>query len=148
MLFATNTTRSVMSALDDMGFEQLLALPAVPLHNPRHLRYPVVVRTSVDSGQWCLRSFGTGFDLVDPTRRASLGRWYSVGWGLRGEQESAELLLLHVIQDTPGVADLRDAIEGLLAGTAPRSAIQRGRCGDELRMCAVLDVKPAEVVTR
>ena len=142
MLYASTTTRTVTSTLDEMGFEELLALPAVPVNNPRRMRCPVTVRTSVDGSRWYLRSYGTGFDLVDPTRRSCLGRWYSVGWGLYEGREVAELLLVQAVETGQELAGVLDRISTELADLPASGSLGHGRHGRELRLCAVLDRMP------
>ncbi|MDI5961601.1 hypothetical protein POF50_002275 [Streptomyces sp. SL13] len=149
MLVSSATARATMSALESRGFQQLLALPAVPVNNARQIRYPVTVTTKPDGGRWYLRSYGTTFDLVDPDRRGGRGRWYSLGWGLVDRRQVAELLLLHV--GTADAAELDDIEAELASGfdevdgfdAASRTSERRpGRWGAELRACAVLDRMP------
>ncbi|MFC0542585.1 hypothetical protein [Kutzneria chonburiensis] len=142
MLYATAPTKAVMSALDNLGFEELLALPAIPANNPRRMRYPVTVRTSVDGARWCLRSFGTGFDLVDPIRSAAVGRWYSVGWGLHDGREVAELLLLQAVLPHSEMEGVLDRVNAALSSVRACSSVGLGRHGRELRVCATLDRMP------
>ncbi len=141
----SDAARAVLSGLDDLGLERLLALPAVPVPNARRMRYPVTVRTSVDDGKWYLRAFGTEFDLVDPSRRASTGGWYSFGWGLYNGREIAELLLVQVLRDDADLIGLRSAITGLLPAAPTDSTIASGRYRRELRLCAAIDPAPAGV---
>ncbi|MEC3978042.1 hypothetical protein [Amycolatopsis sp. H20-H5] len=146
MLFGGERTRSVLSALDTLGFERLLALPAVPVNNPRRMRYPVSVTTSVDDEQWYVRSFGTGFDLVDPIRRGSLGRWYSLGWGLVDDLQAAELLMVHAGEtDAGGLPSLAEGLAVEITeqcATRSESCVRPGRWGTELRISAVFDRMP------
>lgn len=143
MLFGGERAYAVMSALDTLGFERLLALPAVPVNNPRRMRYPVSVTTSVDDEQWYVRSFGTEFDLVDPAKRGSLGRWYSLGWGLADDLQVAELLLVHAGEaDAAGLSVLAERLDVALDvndATRTDRGVRLGRWGTELRISAVFD---------
>jgi hypothetical protein len=142
MLFGSETIRAVMATLDDMGFEQLLALPAVPVNNARRIRYPMVVTTSAGGEQWYLRSFGTAFDLVDPSRRGPPNAWYSVGWGMVAQQQVAELLLVHAREEqAAGAIRLETEIHSVLkaqGATRTEGQIRHGRWGAQLRLSAML----------
>ncbi|WP_329057957.1 hypothetical protein [Amycolatopsis sp. NBC_01480] len=142
MLFGGEKAGAMMSTLDTLGFERLLALPAVPAGNPRRMRYPVTVSTSVDDGQWYVRSFGTDFDLVDPTRRGTLGRWYSLGWGVVDDLQVAELLMVHAGEAGPDVLPVLDTELEHHGVTRAERSVRPGRWGTELRISAVFDRMP------
>jgi hypothetical protein len=142
MLFGGEKARAVMSTLDELGFERLLALPAVPVSNPRGMRYPVSVTTSVDDGQWYVRSFGTGFDLVDPDRRGTLGRWYSLGWGVVDDVQAAELLMVHAGEGGSEILSRLDTELDAHGATRSERSVRQGRWGTELRVSAVFDRMP------
>jgi len=147
MLFGNQTAEAVRATLDKLGFEQLLAVPAAPVTNARRIRYPVQVCTSVDNGRWYVRSFGATFDLVDSSRRAAAGRWYSMGWGLMDDRQVAELLLMQAEEeDSAEVARLAQYFDVEFDRRATRriSQVSRGRWYTELRIAAVFDRMPDE----
>ncbi|HEY4454009.1 MAG TPA: hypothetical protein VGN81_06830 [Pseudonocardiaceae bacterium] len=142
MIFGSQLADDVIADLDALGFERLLAVPAAPVTNARRIRYPVRAHTTVEDGQWYVRSFGTTFDLVDPFRRAARGRWYSLGWGLAEGRQVAELLLVQAEEeDSAEVAGLVRYFDGEFDRYAIRrtSEVTRGRWYNELRVAAVFD---------
>ncbi|MDI5961126.1 hypothetical protein [Streptantibioticus silvisoli] len=145
MLYASTTAKSVTAVLRGSGFEELFPLNAVPAGNARRVRYGTHVTARRDGSRWAVRSYGTGFDLVDPSRRDLCGRWYSLGWGMVGSRQADELLLVQA----DGIEDAEaDRLVGVLAGAvAGRSScwthsVEPGRRGATLRMAAVLGPVP------
>jgi hypothetical protein len=147
LLFASTTAQSVATLLREAGFEELFPLQTVPVGNARQVRYEVEVTARRDSSRWSVRSYGTGFDLVRPSRRGPAGRWgrwYSLGWGMDGTRPVDELLLVQA--DAVTEAEAERLVAPLLPLFAPHRHALRwipstgtGRTGQALRLAAVLD---------
>lgn len=101
MLFDSHRAARVAALMDAAGYRRILDLPAVPAANACGLRYDVRVPVLPERTEWCLRSFGVRFDLVNHRWRRHWRRWYSLGWGVADQQEVAELLLAQAWPEDP-----------------------------------------------
>jgi hypothetical protein len=134
------TNMPVAALLDGLDIEELLAVPAVPVQNHRGMRYPVQATTSEKGERWYVRSFGTDFALLGRHR----GRCYSLGWGLVGAAEDAELLLVHAREANPQAAV---TLAGVLQKRLRAAGVAHhvlARDGAEVRVAASLDVTVGE----
>lgn len=141
MLFGSSTAQQTSQVLRRLGFQELFPLATVPVHNARRMRYTEGVTARRDGSRWSVRSYGTDFDLVDPSRRSTEGRWYSLGWGLLDWQPVEELLLVHA-DETAGdaLSEAADALAFALDGCGARWTRSLGTTGHltGLRLAAVL----------
>lgn len=102
LLFVSSDARSVTALLRRLAFQELYPLEAVPLRNARSIRFPATVTASRDDERWAVRSYGTDFDLIDPSRGRLSNRWFSLGWGLGEDGAPVSELLLVQVDDTDG----------------------------------------------
>lgn len=101
---------AVHSLLRDNDFEQLSAVPAIPLGGRGRL--PVVLAAADGPRSWQLRAHGLDFDLLlPPMARQGLRRVYSLGWGL-AEGGSATVLLVQAVGDESALVRLRSVLAG------------------------------------
>ena len=146
MLFGSSNAQSITTVLRKLRFQELYPLEAVPLQNARRIRYPETVTARRDEGRWSVRSYGTGFDLVDPSRRRLTGRWFSLGWGVEEDWNPVPELLLVQADDVDGeaVRELTTALGAALSTCAARwtSNLDPNRTPERLRMAAVLGPSP------
>jgi len=145
-LFRGSNAQSIATALQRLGFQELYPLEAVPLRNARKIRYPAVVTARRDESRWSVRSYGTEFDLVDPSRRRLTGRWFSVGWGLGEDWIPVPELVLVQADDVDGeaVRELTAAVGAVLGAAGARwtGDVDPLRPAAKLRMAAVLGPSP------
>jgi len=105
-----------------------------------------VVTARRDESRWSVRSYGTEFDLVDPSRRRLTGRWFSVGWGLGEDWIPVPELVLVQADDVDGeaVRELTAAVGAVLGAAGARwtGDVDPLRPAAKLRMAAVLGPSP------
>lgn len=145
-MFGSSNAQSITTALQRLGFQELYPLEAVPQYNARKIRYPAVVTARRDESRWCVRSYGTEFDLVDPSRRRLTGRWFSLGWGLGEDWIPVPELVLVQADGVDGEAmrELTAAVGALLGACGARWTGDADPLGPpaRLRMAAVLAPVP------
>ncbi|MBE1489520.1 hypothetical protein [Plantactinospora soyae] len=130
----------LQSVLCRHGFEEILAVPAVPDVPGSPVRYDRAVTVEPGGQTWYVRAFGTGFSILPPQwLRGGLTRVYSL---------DGPLLLAQAVLDTEAeAAGLGRAIVADLASIAPRLAheVRPDRRRWSLVVAAELAVGPAVV---
>lgn len=128
------------------GFEQLLAVPAVPAHGVESAHYDLRVQVTPTDEEWCLRSFGTTFCILPASmERDGINRCYSVGWGMVDRRATPRLLLVEAHLDSRHEAQLLgQAIESELQTFSSRVGWDMRHSGRHWALYLAADMLPEQ----